>query len=141
MACLIRLPDLAELSLRWWAVAPILKRATDRTAGAYEPIDVLREAFGGAVGIWIIEDENGDIVGVAVAGARQFPRQKVVQISFVAGKRLEDWWPEFVRVMDEFAKATGAQKIYSYGRPGWIRFWKARGVAQHVTSEMLVRTL
>ena len=63
MACLIRLPDLAELSLRWWAVAPILKRATDRTAGSYEPIDVLREAFGGAVGIWIIEDENGDIVG------------------------------------------------------------------------------
>lgn len=141
MTCRIRLPDLDELSLRWWQVEKILKRATDRTNGSYEPIDVLREAFAAQVGIWLVEDDSDDIIAVVVAGVRQFPRQKVLQISFVAGKRLEDWWPILVSEMDRVARAAGAAKIYSYARPGWIRFWKARGVAQHVTSEMLIRTL
>jgi hypothetical protein len=127
--------------LRWWAIAPILCRATRQAGGSYEPVDVLREAFAGATGIWVIEDENDDIVAVATAGVRQFPRQKVLQISFVAGRGLESWWQTYVAEMDKVARAAGATKIYAYGRRGWVRFWKARGVAQHVTSEMLVRTL
>lgn len=137
----IRLPKIDELAARWWQVSPLLKRATDRSGGTYAPEDVLREVFGGVVGIWFVEDENEDLIAVAVAGVRQFPQKRVVQISFVAGKRLAEWWPEWVERMDQLARESGATAIYAYGRPGWIRFWKARGVAQHVTSEMLVRTL
>ena len=102
---------------------------------------MLAEVFAGQVGIWFVEDENEDLIAVAVAGVRQFPQKRVIQISFVAGKRLVEWWPEFVQTMDDLARASKATAIYAYGRPGWIRFWKARGVAQHVTSEMLIRTL
>lgn len=102
---------------------------------------MLREAFAGQVGIWFVEDENEDLIAVAVAGVRQFPQKRVIQISFVAGKRLADWWEDFVRAMDDLAKASNATAIYAYGRPGWVRFWKSRGIAQHVTSECLIRTL
>lgn len=100
-----------------------------------------KEIIAGVVGIWFVENEDDDLIAVAVAGVRQFPQKRVVQISFVAGKRLAEWWPVFVETMDELARQSGAAAIYAYGRPGWIRFWKSRGVAQHVTSEMLVRTL
>jgi len=50
-------------------------------------------------------------------------------------------WPAWVDEMDRLARASNATAIYAYGRPGWIRFWKSRGVAMHVTSEMLIRTL
>lgn len=141
VALVIRLPGFDELAFRWWSVAPILKKATDRAGGTYEPVDVLRDAFGGQVGIWFIEDEKEDIVAVAVAGVRQFPRKRVLQISFVAGKRLAEWWPIFVKEMDALARKANATAIYAYGRPGWIRFWKSRGIAQHVTSECLIRTM
>lgn len=139
--CNIRLPNLDELTLRWWQIRPLLKRATDRTGGAYLPEDVLKEALAGIVGIWLIEDENDDLIAVAVAGPQQLPQARWLKISFVAGRRLADWWPLFVSEMDAVARKAGASKIYAYGRPGWIRFWKQRGVAQHVTSECLVRTL
>ena len=119
----------------------MLKKATDRAGGTYEPIDVLREVFAGQVGIWFIEDENEDLIAIAVAGVRQFPQKRVIQISFLAGKRLAEWWPLFVSTMDDLARASKATAIYSYGRPGWVRFWKARGIAMHVASECLIRTL
>lgn len=137
----IRLPKLDELTARWWQVSGLLRKATERSGGTYLPEDVLREVFAGAVGIWFVEDENEDLAAVVVAGVRQFPQKRVLQISFVAGKRLVEWWPIFVEEMDKLARASKATAIYAYGRPGWIRFWKSRGVAMHVTSEMLIRTL
>ena len=137
----IHLPKLDELALRWWQVRPLLRKATDRSGGAYAPIDVLRDVFAGQVGIWLVEDDSGDLIAVAVAGVRQFPQKRAVQISFVAGKGLAEWWPMFVEEMDKLARAGKATEIYAYGRPGWVRFWKSRGVAQRVTSECLIRTL
>ncbi len=135
------MPKLDELTARWWQVGKLLRKATDRAGGTYLPEDVLREVFAGQVGIWFVEDESEDLIAVAVAGVRQFPQRRVIQISFVAGKRLAEWWPLFVESMDDLARTSKATAIYAYGRPGWIRFWKSRGVAQHVTSEMLIRTL
>lgn len=102
---------------------------------------MLREVCAGQVGMWFIEDENDDLIGVAVAGVRSFPQKRLIQISFVAGRRLAEWWPIFVEEMDKLARAQNATAIYSYCRPGWIRFWKSRGVAVHVSSELLVREL
>lgn len=135
------MPKIDELAVRWWQVSPLLRKATDRAGGTYLPIDILKEAFAAQVGIYFIEDENDDLIAVAVAGVRQFPQKRVVQISFVAGKRLAEWWPAWVEEMDKLARASNATAIYAYGRPGWVRFWKSRGVAMHVTSEMLVRIL
>lgn len=137
----IRLPKVDELTARWWQVGALLRRATDRSGGCYLPEDVLREVFANQVGIWLVEDESDDLIACIVAGVRQFPQKRVVQISFVAGKRLAEWWPMFVETMDDLARASGATAVYAYGRPGWIRFWRSRGVAMHVTSEMLIRTL
>lgn len=137
----IRPPTLDELWLRGWEVLPLLRKATDRSGGTYLPTDVLREIVIGQVGIWLVEDEREDLIAIAVAGSRQLPQRKVIQISFVAGKRLVEWWPIFVEEMDALARRAGASRIYAFGRPGWIRFWKSRGVAMHVTSEMLIRDI
>jgi hypothetical protein len=132
---------LDELTRRWWEVFPLLRKATDRSGGTYQPIDVLREAINGQVGIWFIEDEAEDLIAVAVAGVRQFPQKRVVQISFIAGRGLAEWWPIFIEEMDKLARASNAASIYGYGRPGWVRFWKSRKIAVHVTSEMLIRDI
>lgn len=99
----------------------------------------MKEAINGLVGIWLIEDENDDLIAVAVAGPQQMPQARWLKITFVAGKRLADWWPLFVDEMDTVKEKAGCSKIYAYARPGWVRFWKARGVAVHVASECIIR--
>lgn len=100
---------------------------------------MLKEVFAERVGIWLIEDENEDLIAIAVAGPQQMPQARWLRITFVAGKRLAEWWPIFVEEMDIVKTQAGCSKIYAYARPGWVRFWKSRGVAVHVASECIVR--
>jgi hypothetical protein len=137
---MIRLPALDELARRWSEVGPILKRATDRTQGCYEPIDVLRQAMAGQVGFWFIET-GARLDAVVVVEIRQYPRKRAVAINFIAGRRLTEWWPEFVERMDALARHHGCTLISAYGRPGWVRFWQRRGVAVNIASEIIVREL
>ena len=95
----------------------------------------------GLMGVWFIEDEKEDLIAIAVAGPQQMPQVRWLKITFVAGKRLAEWWPLFVSAMDDVARKAGCSKIYAYARPGWVRYWKTRGVASHVASECLIRTL
>lgn len=137
----IRVPQLDELARRWPEIAPILKRATARTDGCYEPIDVLQQAMANRVGFWLIED-GAELVGVAVGEIRQYPRKRVLDIPFLAGKRLTEWWPLFVTETDARAREHGCASITSAcGRPGWSKFWAAHGVKVHVAGEVVVRDL
>lgn len=137
---MIRLPPLEELAARWGEIEPILKRATLRTQGCYEPIDVLRQAMAQQVAFWLIED-GARLDAVAVTEVRQYPRKRVLLVNFIAGRRLAEWWPEFVAVMDKIAREQHCRMISAYGRPGWVRFWGRRGVASAIASEIIVREL
>jgi len=94
----------------------------------------------GQVAFWLIEEPAG-LVAVVVIENRQHPRKRVLTINFIAGRRLGEWWPLFVDLMDQLARRLGCTGIAAYGRPGWVRFWKARGVAVHIASEIMVRQL
>lgn len=140
MSLTIRPPALDELARRWAEIAPILARATAYTGGCYEPVDVLQEAFAGKLAVFLVED-GAQLVAVTTARINQFPRRRLLTIDFVAGRRLAEWWPLFIEAMDALARQSGCTKITAYGRPGWVRFWRARGVAQRLASEIMVRDL
>jgi hypothetical protein len=128
---------------RWREIEPILRRATGRTDGCYEPIDVLQQAMAvpPRCGFWLIEDA-GEIVAVAVGEVRQYPRKRVLDIPFIAGKRLSEWWPLFVAETEARAREHGCTSITSAcGRPGWSKFWAAHGVKVKVAGEVVVRDL
>ncbi len=131
-------PD--ELRLRWSAIEPLLKRATDRTHGGYEPIDVFVQGMAGQVAFWLIED-NERLDAVVVTEVRQMPRKRSLVINFIAGHRLAEWWPLFVETMDEHARQRECRDIIAYARKGWVRFWKSRGVAETALTEIMVRPL
>lgn len=116
-----------------------MKEATDRTSGAYEPIDVFAQAMRGQVGFWFIEDEE-TLIAVAVVQFVQHPRSKSLEIPFIGGSRLEEWWGEFVTQMEEFARKNQCRAITSVcARPGWVRFWKSHGVDVRTAGMVVVR--
>lgn len=144
-AIAIRPLPLDEAVARWAGISPILKRATDRTEGRYEPMDLLRSAMMGRVGIWLIEDGD-QLLGVAVVEMRLHPeiqpRVKDLEISFIAGDRLNEWCGQFDAAMAELGRVHGCKSVRTtVGRPGWARFWRAHGVMVKVAGAAIVRDL
>src|SRR6266496_63818 len=91
----IRPPPVDELARRWPEIEPLLRRATDRTDGCYEPVDVLQLALSAQLWVWLIEDA-GELAGIATARLNVFPRKRLLTVDFIAGRRLAEWWPLLV---------------------------------------------
>lgn len=134
---MIRLPPLEEVARRWFEIEPILARATRHSRGCEEPIDLLAQVFANQGAIWLVEDRG--LIGVIVTRIDQRPRKRLFVIGHVAGKRLAEWWPEALDIFERICRERGCSAIGCYGRPGWVRYWKSRGVAMHVASEIMVR--
>lgn len=119
--CTIRLPAQDELARLWHAVEPLLKRATDRSQ-CYEPIDLLRLAMAGQMGIWLVERE-GEIVAALACKIEQYPRRRILEMLFCGGTRMRDWLPAAVPFFDDVARNAGCDAIACMGRAGWARAW------------------
>lgn len=122
------MPPLDALARVWPTVEPILKRATDRV-GAFEPIDLLRLAFAGRMGIWLVVTEEDRIVAVAVTELKEYPRTRVLEVPFIAGIGLKYWHQQLLGALEDHAHTTGCSHIMGYNRRGWARFgFEEKGV-------------
>jgi hypothetical protein len=117
----VRLPLLDELLLVWPHVASLLHRATKRT-GCYEPIDLLKLAMAGQVGIWLCE-VDGAVAAALVSEVKQYPRRRILEMLFAGGDRMREWLPVAVARLDAHARECGCSHISALGRPGWARAW------------------
>ncbi len=130
---------------RWVEIAPILKRATDRTEGRYEPIDLLRLVMANHGAIWVVDD-GGELLGAFFVEVRLYPaiqpRIKDLEISFLAGDQVEEWCGEFDDVMTALGREHGCKLIrVTTGRLGWARFCQARGFKVKIEGMTIVREL
>lgn len=120
----VRLPPLEELVERWFAVAPLLKKATDRTR-CYEPIDLLRMAMAGQAAIWLCESDGG--IDAALATTLQvYPRRRVLEVMFGGGSNMRAWLKPAIETLDAHARQLGCNQIACAGRAGWARAWGGR---------------
>jgi hypothetical protein len=117
----VRLPALDELVEQWPTVAALLRKATVIT-GCYEPIDLLRLAMAGQVGIWVCE-VDGAIAAAVATEIKQYPRRRILEIMFTGGNNMRAWLPALVETLDEHARQAGCSHIATTGRPGWARAW------------------
>lgn len=137
----IRLPPLEEIAERWSEIMPLLKRATDETSGCYEPIHIYEDCCLGHRAIWLIEKE-GTLLGVAVAGAEQYPTGKRVwRIAHVAGDQCQDWWATLIAEMEAHGRKWNCSAMSAFSRPGWERFSRRAGIELKPLAVVLGREL
>jgi len=120
----VHLPPLDVILDHWPQIEAHLRRATERT-GCYEPIDLLRMAFAGEVGIWLCEGRAG-IDAAFVTWIKQYPRRRVLEIAAGGGGNMKDWIEPLKAALDRHAREMGCDHIASTARPGWLRAWGAR---------------
>ena len=126
----VRLPPLDEVLRHWPQIEAHLRRATERT-GCYEPIDLLRMAFAGAVGIWLCEGRKG-IEAAVVTEVKQYPRKRILDVLFAGGGNMAEWMPELRVAIDKHAREMGCDHIASIARKGWIKAWPGRATGDVV---------
>ena len=134
-AAVVRLPLLDELLLVWPHVAGLLHRATART-GCYEPIDVLKLAMEGQLGIWLCE-VDGVIEAAIATEIKQYPRRRVLEILFAGGGGMKHWRHAMVETLDAHARQTGCSHVAGIGRPGWARVWDGEATGDIVVVRRL----
>lgn len=115
----ISLPPLDELARQWHAAEPIIRRATDRS-GSYEPVDLLHAVMLGRMGIWFVH-LGDELVAVATTRIQQYPRNRVMQIPFIAGRFMHAWHRPLLAALEAHARDAGCCRLQGFDRRGWAR--------------------
>lgn len=117
----VRLPTLDELARKWTRAEALLRSATARSGGCFEPIDVLRLAMAGQMGVWFIE-ADGRLVACAATQVRAYPRKRILEVVFIGGSGVFGWHRPLLAALDAHARAQGCDAVMGSGRSGWTRF-------------------
>jgi hypothetical protein len=136
----IRTPLLAEILERWKEIAGMLRRATVRTNGCFEPEDVLAQICGGRCTMLFVE-RGSALQAVAVTEIRDFPRKRVLDVGFIGGQAGSDtgvavWAPLLTEHLNTMARAVGATLLSGCGRIGWARVAGFRLNGAYVTRKV-----
>jgi phage pi2 protein 07 len=110
----------------WEHVAPQLEKAISYSDGKFQLEDVYRSLIARDMQLWVVFDKDGNLCTSVVSQILNFPRKKVFQLLFIAGKDSEDWLYLYEDLKD-FAKEHGCVAVEGYGRPGWERLSKHLG--------------
>jgi hypothetical protein len=133
----VRAPLLTEILRRWRDVEPMLRRATARTQGCFEPEDVMAQiCTGRCTMLWI--ERGSELQAVAVTEVRNFPRKRVLDVGFIGAKPgadtgVTEWAPILTETLTEMARAVGASMLSGCGRIGWARVAGFRIAGAYVT--------
>jgi hypothetical protein len=74
----------------------------------------------------------GELIGVQIFGwGRDSRGRTFVGIVCCAGRDIDEWMPEMVRLGKTMAELAGAERVEVQGRPGWARVLRRWGLRVH----------
>lgn len=111
----------------WPRIFPHLSRAAEYTFGRYEPEDIFDAVAHGLAHLWVVIDDEDEIIGITVTRFWQYPRKKCLDMVFIAGDEGFSWKDPMLKVLQHWAYDNGCEAIESSGRPGFSRAFKDDG--------------
>jgi hypothetical protein len=106
----------------WDRVAPILQRALDKFDYGSDSDDILSDIMRGGRELWLVGDD-----AVAITSVSRLPKFAVLDISLLAGDRIDLWLNDLVIAFSNYAKTVGCKYIDGFGRRGWTKKLEAYG--------------
>ncbi len=116
---IIAVPE-GEIDHVWPMVSVLLKPAVDLDTGRHALDDVKRDLTECKRQLWAAI-LDGTCVAVVVTGIAQYPGRTICQAQYGGGSRLDDWLPDILNVVEEWAGQIGCSAIEVVGRRGWVR--------------------
>ena len=110
----------------WPDVKEYLQGAADYTHGRYEVEDILDSITDYDHTLWIAFTEEG-IKGAVVTNFIDYPRKRMLCMSFCGGVQLENWKDPMLQLLQRWAKDNECDGIEATARLGWSKIFKSDG--------------
>ena len=112
---MIRVLDIEELALRWAEIQPYIQKAVDHGIGESSAHDLFMECMEGWAHCW----ESDDPKAFAITRYNKFSQHEQIQIVTCAGDGWQDYGPEALEMIEQYAREVGCKYVSIWGRKGW----------------------
>ena len=91
--------------------------------GRFEKIDLVNDILTNRASLWTVVDEedNNKVYGIIFTELSNYPRKKMLSISFASGDNLESWIEESLEVLENWAVDNDCVAMEITGRRGWVK--------------------
>jgi len=110
----------------WPDVKEYLEGAALYTHGRYEVDDILDSITDYDHTLWIAFNVEG-IKGAVVTNFIDYPRKRMLCMSFCGGVGLKDWKDPMLALLQRWATANDCDGIEATARSGWSKIFKSDG--------------
>ena len=104
----------------WDEVAPMLEKATDRSGGRYNIVDVYDKLTNDIAQLWVAMEEN-EIVAAFVTEITAYGQKKMLTVHFAGGSKMMEWLDEIDSIFRRWALDNGCSGVELTGRKGWVK--------------------
>jgi hypothetical protein len=110
----------------WESVGPFLDRAARYTYGRYTVDDIHAAIVDYDHDLWVAF-EGGEIKGAVVTNFMNYPKRKVLSMTFCGGVELSKWKDPMLDLLRRYAKDMGCDGIEATARRGWAKIFQNDG--------------
>jgi len=111
----------------WKDVEEILKKSVSTVKDKANMIDVLKGVFDDVYVLWVVLDEEDNIIAAFTTRLLVYPQRKGLALDWVGGTRMKEWEDQLINTMRKYANELGCSHLEGYGRKGWGRALKKYG--------------
>ena len=111
----------------WKDVDRVLKKAVATVDDKAEMIDILDGIYDGTYVLWVVIDEQDDVIAAFTTRLIVYPQRKALVLDWVGGTRMKEWEDQLIDTMRRYANELDCSHLEGYGRKGWGRALKKYG--------------
>lgn len=111
----------------WKNVEEILKKSVSTVKDKANMIDVLKGVFDDVYVLWVVMDEEDNIIAAFTTRLLVYPQRKGLALDWVGGTRMKEWEDQLISTMRKYANELGCSHLEGYGRKAWGRALKKYG--------------
>jgi hypothetical protein len=115
------------VKLVWKDVDRVLNKSVATVKDKSDMIDVLDGVFDGTYALWVVLDEDDNIVAAFTTRLIVYPSRRALALDWVGGTRMKEWADQMIDTMRQYASEVGCEHLEGYGRKGWGRFLEKYG--------------
>ena len=111
----------------WKDVDRVLKKAVATVDNKAEMIDILDGIYDGTYVLWVVIDEQDDVIAAFTTRLIVYPQRKALALDWVGGTRMKEWEDQLIDTMRSYANELECSHLEGYGRKAWGRALKKYG--------------
>lgn len=119
----------------WGEVREFLIPAVERSHGRWDMNFLLAELVAGNQQLWVAFDKESDcdIGGVMTTRVNEYPLMRFLCMTYVGGKKMNDWIYPMLDAVKEYAKSINCQGREGMARHGFWRWLEGEGFSRSAT--------